>query len=177
MRKHLPRLAITIQVDEQGEFDGKALVNESFLPLPDCPPWIPPPRNLPLAPSDADHVHVAVHVDIEQQVAEVVDVVVPEMDGTEFLALEVRPAIPILPRDDIEESVAVEVGDGAGLVAPEIDDALAERNLLGWPYREARSGQEGSKESRRHQVPHHDRTMMTQARRPLSDVRRIQRSK
>ena len=162
MRKHFPCLAIAVQIDEQGEFDGQPLVNRSLLPLPDGPPRIPPPRDSPSAPSDADHIHVTIQVNVERQVAEIVDVVVPEENGTELLALKVRSAIPVLSRDDIEESVAVEVGHSARLAPPEIDHALAERDLLRRPYREARSGKKNNEGSRRQWIPPHDRTMMTQ---------------
>ena len=104
-----------------------------FLPFPNGAAGIAPPCDLARSPCDADDIDVAVAVHVKQQVAEIVDVVVPEQDRAEFLALEIRPAEPVLPGDDVKEAVAIDVGHRTGLVAPKIDHVLPKRNLRGRP--------------------------------------------
>src|SRR5438128_58024 len=90
----------------------------------------------------AHDVHVAVAVDIERQVAEVVDVAVVVCKGAEFVLHPARGLVPILAGYDVEPAVAVDIGEGAGLVRPEIDLVLPEGDFVGTADGPSDRGQE-----------------------------------
>src|SRR5207248_1668991 len=89
-----------------------------------------PPQTL-RKPAAAHDVYVAVGIDVERQVAEVVDVAIVVREGAELVLDPARSLVPILAGDDVELAVAVHVGEGAGLIRAKINLVLAKRDFVG----------------------------------------------
>ena len=130
LRQHLSRFAVVIQIHQEGELDGEAAIDLVLLPLATTFSRILHPPQTLGKPGAAHDVHVAVAVDIERQVAEVVDVAVVVCKGAEFVLHPVRGLVPILTGYDVELAIAVDIGEGAGLVRAEIDLVLAEGDFV-----------------------------------------------
>lgn len=85
-----------------------------------------------------DDVGVAVSIDVEREIAEVVDVVVGVVDVAEVVLGPGRRFIPTVAGDDVELAVVVDVGKGRGFVVAGIDLRDAEGDVGG-----ASGGEEG----------------------------------
>ena len=82
-------------------------------------------------PSHADDVDSAVGIDIERQIREIVDVVVEEAERPKAVFFPLRPLEPVLAGNDVDMAVAVEIGEGAGLVSAGIEGVGLEWDFVG----------------------------------------------
>src|SRR4051812_23508235 len=85
-----------------------------------------PPRDLLGEPGDPHDVRVAVTVDVDRQVTEVVVVVVGEVQLAEPVFGPRWSLVPALARDDVEPSVLVDVRDRGGLARTVVDQERTE---------------------------------------------------
>src|SRR5688572_7036803 len=77
-------------------------------------------------PRRADDVDPTVAIYVEREIAEVVDVVVREVQLAKLMATPARRFIPILAGDNVGTPVAADVGDGAGFVRAEVQSVFFE---------------------------------------------------
>ncbi len=92
-------------------------------------PRIAPPRHFLREPGDRHDIRIVVRVDIDHEVAEVVDVLVAEAELAEAVLRPRRPIrraqgrrlVPVLARDDVEAPVAVDVGHRGRLARTRVD--------------------------------------------------------
>src|SRR6202042_1341174 len=87
-----------------------------------------------------DDVGPAVAVDVEGQVAEVVDVAVGVVDVAEVVLGPGGGLVPAVAGDDVELAVVIEVGEGCGFVVAGVDHGDFEGDVGG-----ARGGEEGGR--------------------------------
>src|SRR5262249_13841637 len=80
-------------------------------------------------PGAADHVWIAVAVDVQNEVAEVIDVAVLEIDIAKVVFGPTRSFVPVLAGNDIELAIVIAMGEGSGLGGAEIDGDLSKGNL------------------------------------------------
>ena len=134
LREDFLRLAVVVEIDEQRELDVEAFVDRrlpSRIVLARQPALagVAPPRHLLREPGDRHDVGIVVRVDVDHQVAEVVDVLVAEAELAEAVLRPVRRLIPVLARDDVEPPVAVDVGHRGRLAGAQVDRLDPERNI------------------------------------------------
>src|SRR3954471_8421067 len=96
-----------------------------------APAGILPPGNLLCEPRDPHEIRISVAIDVDRQVAEVVVVVVGEVQFAEPVSGPRWCLIPVLARDDVEPSVLVDVGDCGGLARAVIDHERTELDVGG----------------------------------------------
>ena len=104
------------------------------------PARILPPRDLLGEPGDAHEIGIAVAVHVHGQVAEVVVVVVREVQVAELVFRPRRRLVPVLARDDVELPVLVDVGHGCGLARAVIDQERTEGDVRGTGGRRSEQG-------------------------------------
>ncbi len=120
-------LAVVVHVGEGRELDVESFVNRRQLPIAAGLSRIPPPRHALREPRDRRDVGIVVAVDIDYEVAEVVDVLIAESQLAEavrypFLGdVECGGLVPVLAGDDVEPAVAVDVGYCRGLAGAAVD--------------------------------------------------------
>ncbi len=123
--------AVVVEVDEEGELDVFAFFDHVLFPGAGFPGGVFPPGELAAEPIAADDIDVAVGVDVDGEVTEVVDVVIVEIEFAEAGFFPGWRGVPVFAGDDIEFAVAVDVGESAGLVGAEIDGVFFEGNVGG----------------------------------------------
>src|SRR4051812_31764062 len=115
--------AIIIEIDQESELDGKALLDGLGSPfgLPAAAAWVLPPPQGTAEPGAAYDVGMPVAINVERQVAEVIDIAVAIGDLAEAVAFPGRRLVPVFTGDNIELAVAIDVGDGGGFTGADID--------------------------------------------------------
>ena len=136
LRQHFLGLTVVVDVGEHREFNVEAFVDGLDLPHLVFPchrslAWIAPPRYALGEPRDRDDVRKVVGVDVDDQIAEVVDVLIAESELPKAVLRPFGCLIPVLARNDVEPPVAVDVGDRSRLARAIVDSMNTERNI-GW---------------------------------------------
>jgi hypothetical protein len=131
LRDDLVRLAVVVDVRQDRELDVEARMDLRFLPgrRRRCAPGILPPGNALREPRHGDDIGIAVAIHVDGQIAEVVDVLLGEIQIAEPVLRPRWRFVPVLARDDIRSPVVVDVGDRGRLARAEIDRVRLERNV------------------------------------------------
>ena len=118
-----------------------------------------PPSEGLLPVRTTDNVGVAVSVDVDCQVAQVLDVAVGIRQVAKMVLDPARPRalrgrggslfVPVFTRDNVQPRVPIDVGHGDALAAAQVNRVFAERDLVGAdrlevrrPPNECRRGQQ-----------------------------------
>jgi hypothetical protein len=131
LREHFARLSVVIEIHQESELDAVAGFDEVLLPPTPFDAGILVPPDAIAMRGGTDHVRVAVAVYVEHQIRQVLGDIAVVFDGAKLVLGPVRSFIPVLARDDIGMSVAVDVADRTGFVSTGVDQMLRERNLGG----------------------------------------------
>ncbi len=131
LRKQLALLTVVVKVHQEREFDRIAVLDRVLLPLTTALSWVLHPIELAREIGATDNIDVAVAVDVDSEVAEVVDVIIGKADGAELMLDPAGTLVPVFAGDDIEFAVAVDVGDGAGFIRAQIDQVLLKGDVFG----------------------------------------------
>ena len=149
LREDFLRLAVVVEIGDDGELDVEAGMDRRGLPclaLFARLAGVSPPRDLFGEPGDRHHVGISIGIDVDHQVAEVVDVLVAEAELPEAVFGPCRGLIPVLARDDVEPPVAVDVGHGRRFAGAGIDRLNLERHIGGAAALRQRQQHEGHKQ-------------------------------
>jgi len=130
-------LAVVVHVGEDRELDVESFVNRRQLPLAAGLSRVAPPRDALREPRDRRNVGILVAVDVDYEVAEVIDVLIAESQLAEAMRrpllrkVECRGLVPVLAGDDVEPAVAVDVGYCRGLAGAAVDCVHPEGDVRG----------------------------------------------
>jgi hypothetical protein len=127
--QQLSLLSVVVNVDQKCEFHGRDLFNDMTAPRAVAASGILPPLQAAAEPGAAYDIHVAVLIDIDRQIAEVIDIVLDELNLAKLMTRPFRAFVPILARNDVERSVGVDVGECARLARAVVYQRLLKANL------------------------------------------------
>src|SRR2546426_5183676 len=140
LRQDLLRFAGIQEVNQKRELHRVTGLDDGLAPGSLPAAWILVPGETIGEPSGCYQVGITVSVDVDGQVAEIVNVILAVVQGAKLMfdplrSCSRRPGrallVPVLARNDVELSVLVEVGHGAGLAWPEVNRVLAEVDFAG----------------------------------------------
>ena len=169
LREDFLGLAVVVEIREQCELDREARVDFRLGPHPPRLARILPPGDLLREPRDRHDVGIAVSVHVDGKVAEIVDVVVREVELPERMPGPCGSFVPVVSGHDVETAVMVDVRNRGRFARPAIEHADPERDI-GRPRRRDRQQPAGRHQhdrrdpaNHRHNHPHE----MPALRRPL----------
>src|SRR5262249_35121316 len=131
LREQLASLAVIVEIHEKDEFAGSAAIDLMFFPHAIAAPGILHPDQALGEVRATDDIDVAIPIDIDGQIAEVIDIIVRKTERAEFVFDPARSLEPIFAGYQIELAVIVDVGYCAGLTRAQVDRVLLKRDFAG----------------------------------------------
>ena len=129
LRQHFEGLTVVVEIDEKRELRRTDRIDFRFDPRPACLAGILQPHDLSRKVRDLYDIRVTVAVDIDWEVAEVVDVAAVEWDVADFVLGPVRRLVPILRGKNVQPAVLVEVRDRHRFAEAGIDHVHPEGDI------------------------------------------------
>lgn len=143
LRQHFAGAAIVVQIHQEGELDAMPVFDQVLFPLTAFRSGILVPPNAVAIGGGTYHIGIAIAVDVEHEIGEILCGVAIVFDGSKAVLGPVRPFIAILTGEDIGMPIVVDVRDGTGFESAGVDHVDGERDLGGTrssPCRKARDG-------------------------------------
>ena len=131
LRQQLLRFPVVVQIHEKCKLRWSDRVDRIHRPRAGRCPWIPEPLELSREVADLHDVDVTVAIDVDGQVAEIVDVAGRSVDRAQRVLRPRGCFIPVLRGDDVRLAIVVQICDRDCLALYLVDGFDAERRI-GW---------------------------------------------
>jgi len=152
----LESLAIIIQIHQESKFRGAAVVNFRSLPFlhrrrRHIFARILQPHDIPRKIPELNQIHVAIPIYVDGQIAEIVYIVVSEIDIPDLVFFPVGRFIPAIAGNDIRAAVFIDVHDRRRFGGPRVNHPDLKRQVR---RTAGRSHQRGGKHSKNKRLAH-----------------------
>ena len=122
--------AVAVDIDKQNQLVVEAGFDDMLLPkrirsAGAALPGVFIPGHLLAEPRAGYNVRIAVVIDVEREVAEIVDVARDEGDLAHAVLFPLRRFVPVLSRDDVQSSILVYVGNRCRFVGSAVEQMFA----------------------------------------------------
>src|SRR3984957_3463888 len=130
LRQNLVGFAVVIKIDQKGKLDGRSGCDGMFFPHFSRSSGIAPPCQRLRKPSGGHQVNITVAIHIQGQRRQIIHVIADVVYFAEAMLGPSRGLVPILPGDQVELSIAIDVDKKSGFRGSQINGVFLKIDLV-----------------------------------------------